>query len=112
MRAERAFLFALGGGCLVPIGAATTVTDGVLTLRGAVLSPDGTGRVVGTASGPLNDADEILSSDHVRQRKSLIKAEIAPGVRAMIPNGCVEVDGDRAGFRHRAPDLGEALRLR
>jgi hydroxymethylbilane synthase len=59
VRAERSFLFALGGGCLVPIGAATTVTDGVLNLRGAVLSPDGVGRVAGTASGPLDDAEGL-----------------------------------------------------
>jgi hydroxymethylbilane synthase len=52
--AERAMLSALGGGCLVPIGATSKVTDGILTLRGAVLSPDGRRRVVATHTGPAD----------------------------------------------------------
>jgi len=51
--AERAMLYALGGGCLVPIGTTSKVVDGVLTVRGAVLSPDGRRRVVATHSGPV-----------------------------------------------------------
>lgn len=50
--AERAMLAALGGGCLVPIGSTTQIRDGVLTIRGAVLSPDGRRRIVGTHHGP------------------------------------------------------------
>jgi hydroxymethylbilane synthase len=50
--AERAMLAALGGGCLVPIGTVSAVADGVLTVRGAVLSPDGRRRVVATHRGP------------------------------------------------------------
>lgn len=65
------------------------------------------GSRLGIAVGPLNTAHEILTSDHVRERKSFVEAEIAPGVRAAIPNGYLEFDGDRAGFRHRAPELGE-----
>ena len=52
--AERAMLFALGGGCLVPIGVTSKVLDGVLTVRGAVLSPDGKRRIVATQSGLAN----------------------------------------------------------
>ena len=51
--AERAMLYALGGGCLVPIGATSKVADGMLTVRGAVLSPDGRRRVVATHAGPV-----------------------------------------------------------
>jgi hydroxymethylbilane synthase len=54
VRAERAMLFALGGGCLVPIGATSQVLDGVLTVRGAVLSPDGARRIVATHTGPAD----------------------------------------------------------
>jgi hydroxymethylbilane synthase len=54
VRAERAMLYALGGGCLVPIGATSQVIDGVMTLRGAVLSADGKRRVVGTHTGPAD----------------------------------------------------------
>jgi hydroxymethylbilane synthase len=52
--AERAMLYALGGGCLVPIGTTSRVEDGVLTVRGAVLSPDGRRRVVATHVGQAN----------------------------------------------------------
>ena len=52
--AERAMLAALGGGCLVPIGVTSAVADGVLTIRGAVLTPDGRRRVVGTHRGPAD----------------------------------------------------------
>ena len=52
--AERAMLYALGGGCLVPIGATSRVEDGLLTVRGMVLSPDGARRVVATHRGPAD----------------------------------------------------------
>jgi hydroxymethylbilane synthase len=50
--AERAMLWALGGGCLVPVGATSAVEDGVLTVRGTVLSTDGRRRIVATHRGP------------------------------------------------------------
>ena len=52
--AERAMLWALGGGCLVPIGATSAVNDGVLTLRGAVLNLAGSRRVSATHTGPAD----------------------------------------------------------
>ncbi len=54
VRAERAMLWALGGGCLVPIGATSRVEDGLLTVRGAVLSPDGERRIAATHRGPAD----------------------------------------------------------
>ena len=80
--AERAMLSALGGGCLVPIGATSKAADGVLTIRGAVLSGDGRRRVVATHTGPAatplavgqelaamllaEGAGEILETDAIR----------------------------------------------
>ena len=55
--AERALLRGLGGGCLVPIGAAAAVHGDVLTLRAAVLSPDGTRRVADEAAGSATEAE-------------------------------------------------------
>jgi hydroxymethylbilane synthase len=52
--AERAMLATLGGGCLVPIGAVSAIADGVLTLRGTVLSGDGRRRISATHRGPSN----------------------------------------------------------
>ncbi|HJZ90798.1 MAG TPA: hydroxymethylbilane synthase [Gemmataceae bacterium] len=65
VQAERAMLWALGGGCLVPIGARTVVEGHWLTLRGAVLSPDGSRKVVDTLRGPsdqpLNVGTELAA---------------------------------------------------
>lgn len=58
-QAERAMLYALGGGCQIPVGAYTTIRDEVLTLRGAVLSPDGSRRIVDTLSGPIQNPRDI-----------------------------------------------------
>ena len=41
VRAERAFLLALGGGCSLPVGAYGRVEDGEIALSGLVASPDG-----------------------------------------------------------------------
>jgi hydroxymethylbilane synthase len=60
--AERAMLATLGGGCLVPIGVTSTLKDSVLTLRAAVLSADGTRKVVGTHTGPA-DAPLALGAE-------------------------------------------------
>jgi hydroxymethylbilane synthase len=51
VNAERAMLAALGGGCLVPIGATSEIQDGLLTLRGHVLSADGRRRIAATHTG-------------------------------------------------------------
>jgi hydroxymethylbilane synthase len=62
VQAERAMLRGLGGGCQVPIGAATLVTGDRLTLRGVVLAPDGTSRISDFLEGST-DAAENLGRD-------------------------------------------------
>ncbi|MGE3803323.1 MAG: hydroxymethylbilane synthase [Gemmataceae bacterium] len=57
--AERALLRHLGGGCQVPIGAHTSLQDTLLTLRGVVLAPDGSERIEGSETGPLEDAERL-----------------------------------------------------
>jgi hydroxymethylbilane synthase len=51
VRAERALLADLHGGCSVPVGAHATGQDGILTLHAQVTSLDGQDRVTGTATG-------------------------------------------------------------
>ena len=75
--AERAMLAALGGGCLVPIGTTSSVLDGVLTIRGAVLSPDGSRRVVATHAGPANTPLAVG-----QELAAMLKAEGADDVLA------------------------------
>jgi hydroxymethylbilane synthase len=57
--AERALLAALGGGCLVPIGALAMVNGTELTLRAAVLAPDGKQRIGGDIRGPAAQASDL-----------------------------------------------------
>lgn len=57
--AERALLRGLGGGCQVPIGAATSAVGDVLKLRGAVLPPDGTRRVEAEMTGPIDQPEAL-----------------------------------------------------
>jgi hydroxymethylbilane synthase len=54
--AERSLLLHLGGGCQVPLGAIAEVSGETITLRGAVLSLDGSRRVGGTEMGAAVDA--------------------------------------------------------
>jgi hydroxymethylbilane synthase len=51
VRAERALLSELHGGCSVPVGAYATVAGGVLALGAQVTSLDGQRRVTGTVTG-------------------------------------------------------------
>jgi hydroxymethylbilane synthase len=62
--AERSLLAALEAGCTAPVGALAEITegeDGVLEvfLRGSVTAIDGSDAVRLSASGPLNNAEEV-----------------------------------------------------
>jgi hydroxymethylbilane synthase len=61
VRAERALLAELHGGCSVPVGAYATRAGGVLTLSAQVTSLDGRQKVTGTATGtsPENVGTEL-----------------------------------------------------
>jgi hydroxymethylbilane synthase len=62
IEAERALLAALGGSCRTPIAALAELADGVLSLRGMVISPDGVRCHRASRCGPVGDA-EALGSD-------------------------------------------------
>jgi hydroxymethylbilane synthase len=59
VRAERAFLRRLGGGCSVPIAALAQVRDEEVFLRGAVLTSDGRQRLEGQRRGLAVAAEEV-----------------------------------------------------
>jgi crotonobetainyl-CoA:carnitine CoA-transferase CaiB-like acyl-CoA transferase len=65
------------------------------------------GTKLGIAVASLHTPQEVLRSAHVRQRASFVRAEVADGLTGDIANGYVEIDGQRAGFRRRAPHVGE-----
>lgn len=83
VRAERAMLWGLGGGCLVPIGSLTKVEGHALTLRGAVLNPDGSRRVVDTLRGstdqPLNVGAELAARLLSAGARELLDDPARPG---------------------------------
>ncbi len=59
VRAERALLAALGGGCREPIGALATIEDGVLRLIGFAASEDGVAHARGQLVGAASDAQQL-----------------------------------------------------
>lgn len=60
VRAERAFLRTVGGGCQVPLGAYARLTDeDELTLRACIASLDGTERYRDKETAPPADADQL-----------------------------------------------------
>ncbi|MGL4437938.1 MAG: hydroxymethylbilane synthase, partial [Bosea sp. (in: a-proteobacteria)] len=54
--AERAMLKVLDGSCRTPIAGHATITAGVLTLRGLILSPDGSAVAEDQRNGAVTDA--------------------------------------------------------
>jgi len=69
IRAERALLKSLGGGCQVPMAALATLDgSGTLTLEGAVFATDGLRVIRQTLSGPQHEAERIGSTlaSHLR----------------------------------------------
>ncbi|MCW2514396.1 MAG: acyl-CoA transferase/dehydratase [Mycobacterium sp.] len=65
------------------------------------------GSELGIPIASMNTPAETSSSDHVEVRRSFVEAEVAPGLRGRMANGYLEFAGQRAGFRFRAPTLGE-----
>ncbi|WP_375745957.1 hydroxymethylbilane synthase [Corallococcus interemptor] len=59
VRAERAFLAKLEGGCTVPMAGHATVEDGQVYLRGLVGRPDGSLVVRGEVKGPVPEAERL-----------------------------------------------------
>ena len=56
--AERSFLRRLQGGCQIPVGIASKIEDGILTLKGAIFSIDGEEEIVDTFAGPVSEAEK------------------------------------------------------
>jgi hydroxymethylbilane synthase len=68
VRAERALLAGLHGGCSVPVGALAVRRNGLLSLSARVTSLDGCDQVTGTISGPDPDAIGAALASALRER--------------------------------------------
>ena len=71
VRAERAMLRELQGGCSAPIAALGMVEDSTLTLRGRILSLDGKSMFDATLSAPLSEEAELLGINVAKKLNSL-----------------------------------------
>ena len=61
----------------------------------------------GIVCTPVLSPSEVLQNEHFRSRGSFVRAEYAPGESGPVASGFFELDGERQGFRQRAPAPGE-----
>jgi hydroxymethylbilane synthase len=91
LRAERALVVALGGGCQMPIGGLCRLTHGVVDLIGVVASLDGSRLVRHRRLGPRQAASDVgrdLGEQLLRDGAAEILAEArAEGSRLADPHG-------------------------
>jgi len=59
LKAERAVVDELGGGCQMPIGAHATVSGDTIALTSVVIAPDGSRVARAAAEGPRSGADAV-----------------------------------------------------
>lgn len=59
LRAERAYLRVLEGGCSIPVFALATQADNQVHLKGGILSLDGQQRIVLEQTGPFTEAEQL-----------------------------------------------------
>ncbi|AWK74559.1 CoA transferase [Rhodococcus oxybenzonivorans] len=65
------------------------------------------GAARGIPIGGLNTVAEVLTTEHFAASGTFVDAEIAFGLTARVPSGYAKINGERAGLRFRAPQLGE-----
>jgi hydroxymethylbilane synthase len=87
VRAERAFLSALGGGCRAPIAALAVVQGGTLRLRGLVADPEGV--------TVLRDAVDGGAADPEAAGEALAGALLARGAAALLTRAGGSLPGSR-----------------
>jgi crotonobetainyl-CoA:carnitine CoA-transferase CaiB-like acyl-CoA transferase len=61
----------------------------------------------GIVCTPVLTPEETLVNEHLVSRGTFVDAEYAEGKKGPIASGYFELDGERQGYRQRAPKLGE-----
>ncbi len=65
------------------------------------------GAARGIPIGGVLSVGEVLTAEHYAISGAFADDQIADGVAARVPSGYATLDGLRAGWRHRAPGVGE-----
>ena len=87
VRAERAFLNKLGGGCSVPVGALAVLHNGLLQLTGCVASLDGRTVFRRTKSGSAESAESVgqsLAAEMIADGAGAVLTELLQGPGAAV----------------------------
>jgi crotonobetainyl-CoA:carnitine CoA-transferase CaiB-like acyl-CoA transferase len=61
----------------------------------------------GVVATPRLEPSGVLRNEHFVSRGSFVDAEVAPDLVAKVASGFFELDGERAGYRTRPPQIGE-----
>jgi crotonobetainyl-CoA:carnitine CoA-transferase CaiB-like acyl-CoA transferase len=61
----------------------------------------------GVVATPVLPPAAVLRNEHFRSRGSFVESEVLPGVDAPVASGFLQLDGERVGWRFRAPSIGE-----
>ncbi|MEV0703327.1 CoA transferase [Saccharopolyspora sp. NPDC050389] len=61
----------------------------------------------GIPVAPLLELGAVAAVEHFQERGIFAEAEIAPGVRGVLPRSCIELDDRRIGPARPSPELGE-----
>jgi crotonobetainyl-CoA:carnitine CoA-transferase CaiB-like acyl-CoA transferase len=65
------------------------------------------GQKYGVPIAGLLTLQEAFDSDQMHARRAFVTVEVAPGIGIPVPDGCMELDGRRAGLRRPAPSIGQ-----
>ncbi len=106
VRAERAFLRTLRGGCQAPVGAHAVVRDGYVHMTAAIAAVDGSTIVRGTESIPIGD---FAASE--RLGESLARRLLADGGEALLASAGERAAAGAAALEPEAGPLAGRLFL-
>jgi crotonobetainyl-CoA:carnitine CoA-transferase CaiB-like acyl-CoA transferase len=84
---------------------AVTIGDLFETMDHEALAKEAQRR--GIVCTPVLNPDEVLANEHFVSRDTFPTVEYAPGLTGPMQAGFVELDGERLGYRTRAPEVGE-----
>ena len=65
------------------------------------------GRKYGVPTAAVLSLETALETDHMVARKAILRLALAPGVSPLMPNGMMEIDGERAGLKGPPPAIGQ-----